>query len=379
DFDLTITTTTQEFDDDNPGTTITSPNPNTASTSNTLHFEIQGVAGKAVASMSAGSDRGVTVVDDENPGTGTEQVLLYTDNVMHRQLDFNYTAETQDRGDGSNNSESITRIVLDKGAFPGSWDYPTVGGDYGLIIKGRDADGNFYDITETDAVVGIYYDPLSDQFLTLTFSNPEVEYVDLNQVLAIRMLAGQQTPFNLKITTTTAEWDDEGTAIAPVSEEQTDNTLYFDFQMPIEGDAGANVLVGTAGDDGFIGRGDNDTITGGQGDDTFLYQTAGDLFTPSDGHDHITDFSTVLGNNDIINLDALFDSLGIASADREIEATYDGVATETTLQVGTRDGVGVFTDATGGDFSVTLDGLNLNNADVDDLIANGNIYISDES
>ncbi len=54
-----------------------------------------------------------------------------TDNVMHRQLDFNYTAETQDRGDGSNNSESITRIVLDKGAFPGSWDYPTGGGDYG--------------------------------------------------------------------------------------------------------------------------------------------------------------------------------------------------------------------------------------------------------
>ncbi|MES9898719.1 MAG: hypothetical protein ABW148_06825, partial [Sedimenticola sp.] len=730
DFDLTITTTTQEFDDDGVSTT----SPDTASISNVLHFEIEGEVAVAEANLSAVNDAGTTITDNE---TGADEIVVLTEDngvtgaqgaesFPGRRIDFDFTAKTQDEGFGSDNSEGITRIVLDKGVSDGNWVFDSDGdGTLGLIIK--DATGIL--ISESAAGL-VVLNPNADGKLELSFTNPDVvESVDLNNAIGIRLFPDDSTDFDLTITTTTQEFDDDGVSTTSPDTASTSNVLHFEIQGEVgpanvdsadghgfgsahggaftadgswayfdavtanpvnvdfstatqdidlsegiarilltetgrgefsftsgvtgtsdettmltidgnnatarnlgndemilefgigagapgavigevesdyyvspgnqspqninsafavygtdgqaltvtgrvgdavpaqhndaflitlsagetlivsdyadlsaeiydatgsvvaetavgatlkdghlefnptvdgnyivkiwangpartyydldlfvlganfvspslvdevglsgvvavdldgastlnasvqtveyddnggavasrmtwvdsesqhlfgldttdgtsdgsrnllEGDSGANTITGgnghdllfggagnddlgggrgadvliggTGNDDLSGGRGadvliggvGNDTLTGGNGNDTFVFQDG------TDGNDHITDFSSDLGiahgsGNDILDLDALFDSLGIASGDREIEATSDGV--DTTLQVGTRDGGGIFTNG-GGAFTVTLDGLDLDNTDITDLIDNGNIYISDES
>ncbi len=127
-------------------------------------------------------------------------------------------------------------------------------------------------------------------------------------------------------------------------------------------------MVGGEGDDTLNGGMGSDNLYGEEGADTFLY-TAGQV-----GHDTLHDFMP--GEGDVINLDVLFDSLNIDTADRGVEATLD--SGNTILKVGTYDGGGVFTDATSGTFSITLDGIELSDLDLEELIGSGHI-ISDES
>ncbi|MEH6474518.1 MAG: calcium-binding protein [Sneathiella sp.] len=99
------------------------------------------------------------------------------------------------------------------------------------------------------------------------------------------------------------------------------------FEDTLQGDAGDDVLIGQLGDD---------TLSGGEGADTFVYEGASDwdkepngesdgndsdqvdvmnnTITRSEGHDVITDFNHQ-SEGDKIDLDALFDNLGIANAD----------------------------------------------------------------
>jgi hypothetical protein len=143
----------------------------------------------------------------------------------------------------------------------------------------------------------------------------------------------------------------------------------------IDGTAGDDIIIsshwsddlfGHGGDDVLIGRGGDDHLTGGADRDLFLFEDAA-----IDGNDTIFDFN--LGENDIINLDILFDNLGVASADREV--LQQEISGDTILTIG--DGTGTDTQhlgATG--FSITLDdtaGLNLAQ-----LTANGNLVV-DES
>ncbi|MEJ1469827.1 MAG: type I secretion C-terminal target domain-containing protein [Candidatus Sedimenticola sp. (ex Thyasira tokunagai)] len=136
----------------------------------------------------------------------------------------------------------------------------------------------------------------------------------------------------------------------------------------LAGDEGDDLLVGGEGDDTLNGGVGSDNLYGEEGADTFIY-TAGQV-----GHDTLHDFMP--GEGDVINLDVLFDSLNIDTADRGVEATLD--SGNTILKVGTYDGDGVFTDATSGTFSITLDGVELSDLDLDELIGSGHI-ISDES
>lgn len=81
----------------------------------------------------------------------------------------------------------------------------------------------------------------------------------------------------------------------------------------LDGGAGNDLLRGGAGDDILIGGAENDLLFGGSGADIFRYASV------NDGHDRIEDFDPAEG--DVIDLDALFDSLGIndpgtAAADR---------------------------------------------------------------
>jgi Ca2+-binding RTX toxin-like protein len=77
------------------------------------------------------------------------------------------------------------------------------------------------------------------------------------------------------------------------------------------GGEGDDVVLGGLGDDLIEGNYGNDTITGGGGNDTFRYEHT------LDGHDVISDFDgDAVGGQDVLNLDALFDLLGVANGDR---------------------------------------------------------------
>ncbi len=120
-------------------------------------------------------------------------------------------------------------------------------------------------------------------------------------------------------------------------------------------------LYGNGGMDVLIGRGGDDHLTGGTGSDLFLFESAA-----TDGSDTIFDFNASQG--DIINLDALFDTLGVAT--REVLAHESGG--DTILTIG--DGTGTDTAlAAASGFSVTLDGST--GLDIAQLTTDGNIVV----
>ena len=92
------------------------------------------------------------------------------------------------------------------------------------------------------------------------------------------------------------------------------------------GDGGANGHVGTGGDDVLWGLGGDDILVGGDGDDILIGGVGDDLMsggsgadkfvyiTPLDGQDVVADFNITDG--DRIDLNSLFDSLGVPAADR---------------------------------------------------------------
>jgi len=79
-------------------------------------------------------------------------------------------------------------------------------------------------------------------------------------------------------------------------------------------------LLGGAGDDVILGSAGGDLIDGGTGDDVTFGNAGNDTFRysdPLDGHDLIADFDgDAAGGQDVLNLDALFDKLGVAVIDR---------------------------------------------------------------
>jgi len=88
----------------------------------------------------------------------------------------------------------------------------------------------------------------------------------------------------------------------------------------IVGNGGTNKLFGLAGNDTLDGGAGNDTVTGGAGNDHVDAGSGNDtiLYTSTlDGHDVVANFDgNPLGGQDTLNLDALFDSMGIAGAGR---------------------------------------------------------------
>ncbi len=156
----------------------------------------------------------------------------------------------------------------------------------------------------------------------------------------------------------------------------------------LTGTAGADVLIsgpngdtltGNGGDDVLIGRGGDDTMTGGAGRDLFYFDVDPNSGSLGD-HDTITDFST--GEGDIINLDALFDALGVADGDPargDVLVDNDAFG-NAVLTIG--DGTFTHTEdaaAQAAGFEITLDGaLGMTDANIAPLIASGNLVV-DES
>jgi Ca2+-binding RTX toxin-like protein len=88
----------------------------------------------------------------------------------------------------------------------------------------------------------------------------------------------------------------------------------------IRGNAAANTLTGNAGDDTLIGGAGNDKLSGGGGNDRIDVSLGNDTvrYTSAlDGTDIVDGFDgNAAGGQDVFNLDAFFDSLGIAAAGR---------------------------------------------------------------
>ncbi|MCR9213133.1 MAG: VWA domain-containing protein [Proteobacteria bacterium] len=92
-------------------------------------------------------------------------------------------------------------------------------------------------------------------------------------------------------------------AFAPAATEITGT----EFAELLEGTSDSETLLGLGGDDVLQGNGGNDTLTGGEGNDVFAF-TVDDL-----GRSVITDFDI---EADTVNLDEIFDQLGLLSSDR---------------------------------------------------------------
>ena len=103
-----------------------------------------------------------------------------------------------------------------------------------------------------------------------------------------------------------------------------------------DGDDGV-VLVGGSGPDTIDGGAGDDILIGGGGDDTFVYTSI------TDGNDVIADFVFAV---DTVDMDALFDALGVATA----ELRADDVKITDTA------GDGVLTVDGVADFSITFTG-----------------------
>ena len=88
----------------------------------------------------------------------------------------------------------------------------------------------------------------------------------------------------------------------------------------VVGSEGNDAIDGGANDDVLIGGDGNDTITGGGGDDLIIDGAGNNTFvvsSPLDGHDIISGFDgDAAGGQDTLNLDALFDGLGVGAANR---------------------------------------------------------------
>jgi Ca2+-binding RTX toxin-like protein len=96
----------------------------------------------------------------------------------------------------------------------------------------------------------------------------------------------------------------------------------------LSGGNGDDIVLGGLGDDliDATGGGGNDTITGGAGADTIsvgsgndrlLYLSAGDVLDTIIGFD-----KNATGGQDFVDLDALFDSLGVAPASRAARVQF---------------------------------------------------------
>jgi Ca2+-binding RTX toxin-like protein len=79
------------------------------------------------------------------------------------------------------------------------------------------------------------------------------------------------------------------------------------FNNHLIGNIGANKLTGNGGDDTLEGGRGNDILNGGAGNDTFLYTSK------LDGRDVINGFEGGTTGQDALDLDALFDSLNVAT------------------------------------------------------------------
>jgi Ca2+-binding RTX toxin-like protein len=148
--------------------------------------------------------------------------------------------------------------------------------------------------------------------------------------------------YNLTANGTTLKGDIESlTLTGTAAINGTGNALH----NVIIGNAAANILDGGAGNDTLIGAAGNDTLTGGTGNDQIDVSSGNDTvrYTSAvDGTDVVNGFDgNASGGQDTLNLDALFDSLGIVTGNRAAHISIDTHASSVDVRLDA-DGNGTF-------------------------------------
>jgi Ca2+-binding RTX toxin-like protein len=149
----------------------------------------------------------------------------------------------------------------------------------------------------------------------------------------------------------------------------TDAILGMGGNDTLDGGAGNDFLYGNDGRDRLSGGAGNDLLTGGAGNDTLTGGGGADTFdftSLADGRDVITDFAR---NSDVLDFRGLFSGYNARTSNINnfVHATAAGGTT--TLSVNA-DGVGT-------DFVplVDLQGVNLTQAAVADMVATGHLLV----
>lgn len=105
----------------------------------------------------------------------------------------------------------------------------------------------------------------------------------------------------------------------------------------ISGGNGSEQLAGGAGNDTLNGRSGNDSLIGGEGKDLLDASQGNDVITflaVSDSGDSIVGFDVnASGGQDVIDLGALFDDLGVAQADRAGRISFVDTGTDVDLRI----------------------------------------------
>lgn len=281
-------------------------------------------------------------------GFGYEFTLLdYVDHVepqnLALDLDFHFLVEDQD---GSQSEGRFTvsvehddaplagdDIVLTSNA--GSFDIP----QYALLSNDFDADGAPLQITSVTPPASLSGDNIS---IAAQGSDPSAR------------------SFQYELS------DGNRSDTADVTIETSSFPAVFgsDANEIIIGGDGADTILGGAGDDTIVGGVGNDVIDAGEGDDVFHYASAGD------GEDTLFDFEA---EADLINLDELFDNLGLGGAEQRADLVNLDVSEGSTV-ISVEGQVG---------FSVTLRNVDIGNHNGDlsaqDLLVLKGIAVGDES
>jgi Ca2+-binding RTX toxin-like protein len=103
----------------------------------------------------------------------------------------------------------------------------------------------------------------------------------------------------------------------------------------LRGGDGNDSLGGGAGNDTVFGEAGNDTIAVGLGNDSIAYSSV------LDGHDFVGKFDgNAVGGQDSVNLDSLFDAIGLATADRDARVSIVDKGATVDVNVDTDGNVG---------------------------------------
>jgi Ca2+-binding RTX toxin-like protein len=315
----------------------------------------------AVEDNDGDSYRGIDFADYENPITFTFGNTVYYLNVPEvSEMD----AVTVDRSEYASDF-TITFTTFAPGGESPDWD--------GMKIEYLQA-GDTITITADPGGPGVYYIALDTDGDPTNGSDPLPTGYDMPKGWEFWSLGGTITylvPEDGFVYigtgfggTNNANPSDEGTYVT---------TITIDDDHKIEGSNGSDTLVsgsdadyldGRAGDDELIGNGGNDVLVGGLGSDQYIYTDAA-----SDGEDLVMgfDYDTTAGaDNDIINLDALFDALDISTGSvSSRDVNVDNVNGDTVITA-------VYDGSTVADFSITLDDITLSYTE---LTTNGNIVV----
>ena len=193
---------------------------------------------------------------------------------------------------------------------------------------------NVGDLTGTDAklvaidlagVIGGAAGDAQPDTVTVTGTNGE-------DVVSISALGGKVVVDGLsaKVTADHTDADDKLVINALAGDDIIDASTLAAGKATLQllGGAGDDVILGSAGDDQIDGGAGDDVVFGNAGSDTFRYSD------PLDGHDLIADFDgDAAGGQDVLNLDALFDKLGVAEVDRagRVSLTDNGSAVDVAI------------------------------------------------